>query len=297
MRSSLNLPGQTINMGSPVAQHPLNHELRAWYIAATPLSGGANTWNSLVAPFSIKETLRDGELDLIGAGPGIWRDSQGFGELGAVRFDSSTRFETPADQNPAIRRHPLTAQVWFKDPGDNRQGALYSAHSSSTNYVSMFAARGGGGETLTARIRSGSTIINGSLQYDETVWNCATLRTTPTAISLFLNGRFDVSDAHDVTRGTMSKLIIGLNPDYQDNYIGLIADVRVSEYAFSDDQIMAMYIESRAGYPNLLNRSNVFFPVSVGAPPVGGRVMSSLVAGGGLASRGGIAGPSGGIAG
>ena len=118
-----------------------------------------------------------------------------------------------------------------------------------------------------------------------------------TAAHLYVDGALIGSDTSSVgimDTDSSENWVVGGQQDFNNNlYYGWLRDLRFWRRVLTPEEVRSLYWD----HWQVFEPQMQFLPVAAGAPPVGGRIMSSLAYHGGLAGQGGIAGAGGGLAG
>ncbi len=235
---------------APNRGSPLNQGLLAWWIVLPGRSGGGrlvDLWgkyhNSLVNGAS-------------------WIAPQGRpGGLGAIGLNAALSQYISTPLLPPIGANARTFAIWgWYDPANTgvrvltdwgttavigNRNLLYFAAGDSHPKYEFF------GSTLTS-----SNVTTGG------VWNHYCAIYNGTAAALYINGLFagSASPSLNTAAGPMR---IGYSIDNGGPWPGYLDDIRVYNRALSAVEVMALYQESRLGYPNGLLRVTRPLPAAV----------------------------------
>lgn len=233
-----------INIGNPVSNHALNRGLASWYLAIPQLMGGGISRDLCVAKNHM--TLTNGPL---------WAGSAGRpGGYGAIRYDGSndTATATFISANAGY-----TYCMWVN--GDNAPGATQQ----------KLMANGGTNDSSVMNWGHGSSTFRQCLYHRNAVGTYFTAKaTTSLAASTWyhLTGSWDATDKLRIyVNGTLETTTTGVaSINAQAGFLqtsgptnvwpGLMDDIRVYTRCLSDSEVLAVYNDSRTGYPLTLNR-------------------------------------------
>lgn len=241
------LPGMAANKG-----HPLNRELRSWWLHLPNRAGGGGlTWRDLMGRNHGTFTSMDPPTDW--EGPRARK-----GGFGAVNFDNSND-----SVNCALalsfantQSHYHAAWIYPTATGIGTWGWICSGSNGSTAGTSMvlkssdltigFFYGGGGFVTYSA----GAVSLN-TWSHVATTWNAS-----DTKARFYINGKLDTTTAAIATTWSAASTAFGIGRWVAGGaytFPGSIDDVREAAVCPSDAQMLSLYRESAAGYPNALN--------------------------------------------
>jgi len=145
--------------------------------------------------------------------------------------------------------------------------------------------------------RTGVTFNNGLWRHVGMTWDAGTLLLYIDGVDVNTTKTTDTTPLGQMNHPTLGFKVGKDNRASPVFFDGEIDDFRCMRGAVWTETEFQEYIElSQRGYPGMLRRWIVTSGVIEQAAPAGGRVMSSLVGGGGLVGKGGIAGQGGGLA-
>ena len=237
-----------INLASPVNwQHPLNRDLRAWWLALPGYSGGA-TWRDMTGRYSGTLANMDPATDWVGS---LARP----GGMGALVFDGGAPTEQVQVGN-FLTGANFSISVWCNTDVLSssirailRQGGVnLSLYLWSNNKFSFYT----GGSVFST-----TTLETGRWYHVVATYN-GTKR-------LYLDG-IEQNSAGAAVSSTLNTLGIG-GDNFAQRWDGALDDVRWWHRALSAAEVYAYYTLSRQGYPGLLNRAE---RVLVSVPAAGG---------------------------
>lgn len=226
-----------INLGNPVSSSPLNRGLVGWWLALPQRMGGG----------LFCDLLGKNHGTITGAG---WSSAAGrMGGFGSLKWSANTNLVALPNTNVAAAGEDFTLASWFNTPGSNLDIILNNYQGGRTE-LNFYTQSG------VVKCYYGAT-LTGALTVTANVWNHAALVRTGTTLQLFLNGVPDSSVASG--SGNWSTTGFTLGNWYNGSagtsaMAGSIDDARIYRRALSADEIIALYNDSRTGYPQTLNR-------------------------------------------
>jgi hypothetical protein len=240
------VPPRTIDLGNPVADHPLNRGLVAWYYGLPNNSGGTRWHNLTKARY--EQTL---------SGP-TWRDHLTLG--GGLQLAGSPDFASGA---PPVTVEPLTIACWFKPAaipatsylvalatGAGADASTWALTSLSTPAVGA-SARNSAGTSRSAASTAGPVVNTWS-------HGCGVWATASDRAAYFNGANKGVGVVAAIVVSAPTILATGTDTDgtgaHATYFTGAIADVSIWNRALSDDEVAAVYLEGRAGNPTRLRR-------------------------------------------
>jgi hypothetical protein len=254
-----------IDLGNPVADHPLNRGLAGWWLPLPNSQGGGTlfdltgrypgtltagpTWAPGPTPGSVALEF-DGSNDYVRGGDWFYHDA----------FTVSCWFRSDnvaaATKNIALKRNVGTAA------GTNE----WQLVTGSSN-VQLAAWNSGGGATVM-NITGATTLVNG-------VWYHVTgvVPGNGGTGKIYLNGVEDASGTQTAAVGNSASevqfgaLSGGGGARYWDGRIG---DIRIAGRAYSAAEAWALYDQSRRGHPDTLRRYTPRVWVATGEAAGGG---------------------------
>jgi hypothetical protein len=240
--------GQYVDLGNPMAAHPLNDERVMWlYGLANPYTGGM-----------------------------YWQDLTGRGNHG-LRVDGATWSEAPdgrhglsldgatgyvdvgADIPSLMVTTPFTAAGWFRTVNDWQQQivSVYSQDPFPAGIILGVNVDGSSGGTLGLLSGDGVSnlkIIGSSGAVNDGAWHHAAAVWTGSDCELYLDGQLVTSSPYSVAPGYGAATYIRVGSHSENgNVVGLfsgsLADVSLWGRALSASEVFDLYAMSAAGYP------------------------------------------------
>lgn len=255
-----------IDLRTPVNwAHPLNRDLRAWFLALpVAAGGGSRTWRDLAAKTG-DGTFSDGVA-------GHWKPPAGrTGAFGAVDLSGSNRLDTTSNaQQDFTGLSAITMSAWIfptatgdrvimgRPTSDGFDDQYYMILNASTSIL------GGGASGLFG----GNFSL--SIPWATSKWNHVLITSDVSTAYCYVNGRLSASFA--ATGGTINsksgaQFTIGSNrPIFF--FQGQIDDVRLWARLLSATDAMQVYQLSLQGWAGLLNRPDRKLSIVSSLPPV-----------------------------
>jgi hypothetical protein len=243
------VPLRMIDCGNPVADHPLNRGLVAWYYGLPNNSGGTVLFDLLG-----RYPLPNG-----GTTKPSWDGDRGFGA--AARFNGLNHFEAVA---APVSDAPLSMSAWFFSTLSDLNpivGLCTATVADPSRYRLMAGSsavpcRAYSTDAASTHAFAESTPNTG---YAIRAWAMATgVWVSGSSRAAYLNGGNKGTDATALTLGAPARTLVGRANNsgavYDPGFTGLVADVSIWNRALSDSEVAAVYVEGRAGNPNRLRR-------------------------------------------
>jgi hypothetical protein len=264
-----------IDLGNPVADHPLNRNRVMWLYGLSNTSGGTR-WFDLLGAFT--GTLTNGPT---------WVPT-GRGDSG-VQFDGVNDY-VGCGQAGATALTALTVTCWFR-PGTLAHDVLVTRYDTNTNNRSwQLATRNPGGTTIECSVTpngngAGIVTVNGATSLVVGQWYRGGFTYSASSyVRVWLNGVQDGQSTTSIPAAAFSTAVptqVGARESGAGApFTGQMSDVSIWSRPLSASEMWLDYLWSRQGYPAggpLRRRTPVvysFGPVPVGAggwgPLVGG---------------------------
>ncbi len=240
----MSLPSR-VYLPEPVnLNHSLARGLVGWWMVLPGLDGGP-MWYDLMG-------LNHGTLTNMGSGQGWTGTTRAEGQ-GAMYYSGSTGYvAVPSSPSLAFTSatQPRTYSCWV--------------NINAYGVFPMFISRGSTGDELRLNFNSGQP---------EYLYNGGSAITSPTAIPLntwaLVTGTYDGTTASIYINGVSQASVTGtsasvtsriafgqrLNATGADPYTGWQDDVRIYNRALTAVEVYDLYVNSRLGYPRLLNQT------------------------------------------
>lgn len=250
-----------IDLGNPVAGHPLNYGRVLWLYGLSNNSGG-RTW-----------------FDLRGAYPGTltngptW-EATGRGDAGLLCSAAAAAGAGSGAALPSAFALPatgdFTAAAWFRTSTAAEQVILSNNNGQSGRFDFKAASLSSGTYRLFVFLNSGASLtLFGATATNDGLWHRGALTRAANTWTLYLDGRADGTTTNGGSVNTTTAFRVGLRPMTQQGLTGAVADVGVWTRALSADEVWSDYVWSRGGYRSggpLRRTTPVVY--SFGPPPV-----------------------------
>ncbi len=250
-------PGQLVNWG-----HPLNAGLQVWYLTLPALAGGT-TLHDLLG-------VNNGTLTSMAFPPtstsGWGLNTARFGGWGELRCDGTGYVNTATTGVFNFANTTFTLSIWFRTTTTGLQQYLFTKRTSP--------AIGGG---WTVRLTPSNTLeviltgdagnvcgVASSQTVTDGLWHhCMAVCTTDTsvvannAVTAYLDGVSLGSASGTVntyTAPSSGNMLLGTRQDIGRFFTGSLDDARLWNYGLSAEAVVAVYLNSRQGYPGVLQR-------------------------------------------
>lgn len=243
--------GRYIDLGNPVAKHPLNEGLAAWWLPL-PNNQGGGTLFDLLGRYN--GTLTNGPT---------W--AEGPNGFGALTFDGTNDYVSAAVPTGLHGSVTGTISAWVRGDAANDTGApLHCSSDLTDQYYAYF----GDGKVYLSLLRSnrasGITPV-----VTLTTWHMLTVTTDGATWSLYQNG---VLAGSQTAQATVSATAMRLGRDESVQYWGgRVADVRVYTRCLPAAEVLSLYDQSLRGHPDTLRRRPKRSYGLTQAAPAGGR--------------------------
>lgn len=237
-----------VDLGNPVADHPINRGLVAWWYGLSNNSGG-NFWFDIKSNFPQTRT------------GGSWGSSVLYGQ--SNQFTGVSTAYAQSATTP-VTNVPVTMAAWFfLDNISGLKGIVSAGVGGATDNGSLSLLISGS----TARAQTmdtgglGEVEGVGTLTLAAGVWyHAAAVFASSSDRACYVNGANKGADANTLAVNTLTFSTIGCRAKSTSGtpranfFAGQIADVSVWNRALSDSEVRALYIEGRSGNPTRLRR-------------------------------------------
>lgn len=249
--------GRYIDLGNPVAKHPLNEGLVAWWLPL-PNNQGGGTLFDLLGRYN----------GMLTSGPTWVAGPSGFQ---APSFDGSNDYVAlPAN---VLSSTTFTLAVRFYPTSISTYHAAFSIYASDSNSVELFIHAEGGNGSLGGGNYSNWARASAVLSANQWAW--VGLTSTGSVTQLYLNG--DTTGTTGTTNiSTFSEVAeIGSRESIGSHlypFSGVIAEVKLYNGRCLDASLMQkLYDDGMRGYPDTLRRRPKRSYGFTQAAPAGGR--------------------------
>lgn len=227
-----------IDLGNPVADHPLNRGLVAWW---NPLAMGGSG-------VSARE-VKGGRAGVLTNGAS-WRPGP-YG-YSAMSFDGTNDYMVGPQTSLFIPSTGLTFACLFRTSTNDR----FLVDNASSSGTQGWAVRGSAAPGLFFHVNgtvtpSGTSIIDGLWYFGAWTW------VPSVSVTSYLNGRQDTQNTTSIPSSIIDPGVpfwLGQRRSGGDYWSGSIGDVRVYGRALAASEVRALYDQVRLGHSETLRR-------------------------------------------
>jgi hypothetical protein len=247
--------GSYLDLGSPVAKHPLNEGLVGWWLPLTNNAGGGTLFD---LGRRYHGTLASGVAWAGGSRPGALGPCLSFDGTDDIVTTSTTPAATGDYSLSFWLRKPLTTRIVFAHRTGGNNGWRVMALN---NGVMRFSLGGVEDNNLN------------SLVYSASAWHWLCITVSGTSLTGYLSAAGGGPLASETITigalsGTPDRFVWGDGLFGGFEFDGLIDDTRVASRRWPDADVRALYSQSLRGHPDTLRRwSRKAWLMS---PPAGG---------------------------
>jgi hypothetical protein len=251
-----------IDLGNPVADHPLNRGLVSWWLPLPNTSGGSRLLDIVRGPGSRYTGTLTG-------GPTWEAGPTGFA---SINFDGSDDRVTTFDFTDPV----VTVTGWFNTRSLSALQHIFGHRNTTRRSQLMIAATTG---TVTFETSNTTPTVNSinsasTVTVDRWYWFCATVDYPNTFKALWLNGVEETSTtgiSGALGAGGVAFALGSRSATLSGPFNGRITGARYYGRAFTGSEQYALYADELAGCPTTLRR---YTPktFSFGKPAAGGAV-------------------------
>lgn len=260
---------RVIDLGNPVADHPLNYGMVTWALPLPHLRGGKLM------------DLKGGKHGTFTNGP-TWTSGNP-GGFGAVNFAAGTDYVDFGTAHASTLSGSFTVSMWVYirgAAGQNIFGNRGTSHSRQLEYSIQVANR-------ISTVQEGVSSIQGVVfntflnSWKHITW---TYNVPTTTSVLYFDGLQVSSVSYTFTAAYAGSSF--LSDDSANRLDGKTTDLRIYNRALSASEALGVFNQSRAGHPDTLRRYQSplwsFGTVASAPPPSGGYKVISGMGGGNL---------------